>query len=168
MISLEISQAVQILMDYKDIFSKSDIFMSAIRAIGWWILGGLKSILDAILEGFKTVFQVVTFSNSEIITDFLGQYKAIIPTLMTLSLVIIGILMIYGSNIRGGKLLQNIGTGLAVLMLLPIAGNSLNTLTLNYADSQIKAIDMGASDILAQNAYDLKYIFQDENYAENL
>ena len=167
MISLEISQAVQILMDYKDIFSKSDIFMSAIRAIGWWILGGLKSILDAILEGFKTVFQVVTFSNSEIITDFLGQYKAIIPTLMTLSLVIIGILMIYGSNIRGGKLLQNIGTGLAVLMLLPIAGNSLNTLTLNYADSQIKAIDMGASDILAQNAYDLKYIFQDENYAEN-
>lgn len=164
---LEISEALQILQDYEDIFTASNPVLYILRILGWWILKGVKSVLDSLLDLLASAFDILNFSESEAVSGFLSTYSDLMVPLMMITLIVIGILMIVGSDqIKGSKLMQNIALALAVLVLLPTMTSWFNTIALDYADVQGDAMEKGASEILVQNTYDLQYIFEDDEYAE--
>ena len=164
---LEISEALQILQDYEDIFTASNPVLYILRILGWWILKGVKSVLDSLLDLLASAFDILNFSEIEAVSGFLSTYSDLMVPLMMITLIVIGILMIVGSDqIKGSKLMQNIALSLAVLVLLPTMTSWFNTIAFEYADVQGDAMEKGASEILVQNTYDLQYIFEDDEYAE--
>lgn len=164
---LEVTEALQILNDYDDIFTASNPVLYVLRIIGWGLLSFFKWLLDALLSVLSSAFSILNFSESSHVSEFLAAYKGVLIPLMTLTLIIIGILMILGSDqVKGSKVLQNIALGISILVLLPTLTSWLNSLTLGYADIEKSAMEKGANDILAQNTYDLQYIFQDETYGD--
>lgn len=154
---------------FREYFTRQSMMLSAIRAIGWFVVKLLRSLAEMLNDGLTAMYKVLSFEKYLEGTGFYDTYKSLVQPLMIISLVIVGILFIVGSEkVKMSKLLQNIGLSIMVIFTLPAIIGTLTNVTETWYGMEGQNTENSLDWIAIEHTYDLAYIFQDENYATRL
>ena len=104
-----------ILYNYAEFFSQSDVIESAIRVVGWKLILLLHGICDACQSVWEAVFRVLSFT--QVISEKLGTYYHIWNAIFLVTILAVGTVFLYSE--RRPPFLKNLIITMAVVMLLP-------------------------------------------------
>jgi|GEM_PF-4572405 len=151
------------LMEYESI--TGDFF----RTVGFAILKALHTLANSVEEGLTKAYDILSFGLDDAVLGQLSQIEnAVLTPLLTISVVIVGILFIVGSDkVKASKVLQNLAVSLGVLILMPALISTLNTATMQYVDAMAGSNENTIDGMLDQagnnpmDLVDLAYAFSD-------
>ena len=153
---------------YHDWFTQHDLtnFGGLLKKIGFAICKFMAGILDKLYEAFKELFKLITFTNDySTVQAFIGNYRGLMFAIMGLVIVVLALMIIFGSEeIKASQVLQNIITGIVILLVIPNIMNLANLALIEYAKVEINLMESSAGQTMKSHVYDLQYLFSDENY----
>lgn len=128
---------IQILQNNSDIFKLDTILARTVRELLWGIVKVLGYIVDSISTVTDKLFVLDTFYNSQVVVDFINSVKPLIAVLFALSLLGIGYQLMFSQTKQFRKIGTNVLVALAVILVLPMAMDRMNTLT-GYGVNAVK------------------------------
>lgn len=160
---MNILDVQQILLEYQELFSTfSNVFLSAIRFVGWWLIRGLTFLNEKAEEAFQVIFGSLDFFNTAEVgfSNSKGLYSSLLPIFW--SLLVIGVIMV-GYMLMTNRL-QNkaqIPTNLILIVIvvvgMPSILNMLNDVT-QVAVGSLSSTTTFMDDMIRSNVTDLDYL----------
>ncbi|MFB5563398.1 pLS20_p028 family conjugation system transmembrane protein, partial [Bacillus cereus] len=111
-------QILQILQDFNNYLIEAGIWNHGIRSIGWLIILGLSSLVDALQNITDTILGVKAFYNSDGIIKFVETIRPGLWILLALSLLYVGYMFIMNKKMNRTQVVMNIFVSMSVLILL--------------------------------------------------
>ncbi|MGD6990269.1 pLS20_p028 family conjugation system transmembrane protein [Bacillus thuringiensis] len=111
-------QILQILQDFNNYLIEAGIWNHGIRSIGWLIILGLSSLVDALQNVTDTILGVKAFYNSDGIIKFVETIRPGLWILLALSLLYVGYMFIMNKKMNRTQVVMNIFVSMSVLILL--------------------------------------------------
>ena len=128
---------LKILQTNSDIFKLDTILGRTIRELLWGIVKVLGYIVDSIATVTDKLFVLDTFYNNPGVILFINSIKTLIAVLFALSLLGIGYQLMFSQTKQFRKIGMNVLIAIAVILVLPMAMDKMNTLT-NYGVNAVK------------------------------
>lgn len=142
-------------------FHISTIVGDILRAVGEIIVNVLRFIYMKLFDGLNAVYSVLALDQYLQDTGFFAIYKPLIYSVLGIAIVVVGILLIVGSDkIKGKKFIQNLALALAVIMLLPAGIMQMNNLTEAWLQEHQNIISQDGIPF-SGCIVDLEYVFDD-------
>lgn len=117
-------------MDYQTIignnlpyFITSNIFIDALRVLGWWLIKALANLSELCEVVFNEAYNTLNFTGSQAYKTFVSSFSILIIAGMTLTFAVLGTYLMFSEKATGNK---NIMILLAVVYLTPTIITSLN------------------------------------------
>ena len=123
------TEILRILEKYSNIFSLDTIFMRIMRELLWGIVKVLGYFVDAISAITDKLFVLDRFYNDPNVIDFISSVKPLITVLFAISLLGIGYQLMFSQTKQFKKIGTNVLVAIAVILVLPMAMDRMNTLT---------------------------------------
>ena len=141
----------------KSFLVSSNLILELFRIIGWYIIIGLKALLDECEKLYDTVYSFLDFTQYDTVQNFIKSFQPVYVSLVTLSIIALGIILIVNPKKK-----PKIFTGI-LLMVVVVSGSSLLISTLNAVATGSKDTILPSSasqslQIINNNLYDLVYI----------
>ncbi|WP_291637562.1 pLS20_p028 family conjugation system transmembrane protein [Clostridium sp.] len=130
-------EILKILQINSDVFILDTILARIIRELLWGIVKVLGYIVDSIATVTDKLFILDTFYNDPGVVDFINSVKPLIAVLFALSLLGIGYQLMFSKTKEFRKIGMNVLVAIAVILVLPMAMDKMNTLT-NYGVNAVK------------------------------
>jgi len=127
----------QILQIYSENFKLDTILGRTMRELLWGIVKVLGYIVDAIATVTDKLFVLDKFYNYPQVVDFINSVKPLIAVLFAISLITIGYQLMFSQTKQFRKIGMNVLVALAVILVLPMAMDKMNTLT-GYGVNAVK------------------------------
>ena len=150
-----------ILENFSEYFTQSNFLLNGIRTLGWWTIKFLATICRLAEDLFNEAFKWLDFGSSEVIEKIVSSnnLKLIVISIMTLSLICIGYLMMIDKRkVDIISLPSNILMPIFVMMCLPFFIMTANSMLTSVKDS----LDIGNSkltdSIITEHLFDLRYM----------
>jgi hypothetical protein len=148
-------------MDYQTIignnlpyFITSNIFIDALRVLGWWIIKALASLSEVCEVVFNEAYNTLNFTSSQAYKTFVSNFSVLIIAGMTLTFAVLGTYLMFSE--KKPPVIKNIMILLAVVYLTPTIITSLNEGLLS-AKNELMSDSYSAATVLS-NISDLKTI----------
>lgn len=151
-------QIIQFLQDNVDYMINNDIILWLFRTIGWGLAKMLASLVGIGKTLYDFTFRLVDVTSWSGMEDWVNEFRPLIMTIMTASLVVLGMMYMFGKNKKHN--LMN-----SILMFAVIATSStflfstFNDWTIAFKDAVVNG--EGVADgtaLINANLYDLLYI----------
>ncbi|MCY7855017.1 hypothetical protein MOB03_20525 [Bacillus spizizenii] len=113
------SEILKILLRFQDYLSLTSIWTAPFRVIGWWIIMGLATIVDALSSGIEEIYDLLNFFDSDQISDFIDKWMPVIFLLMALALGFLGWKIIVQKKTDYDKIITNSLFALTLFLVLP-------------------------------------------------
>ena len=141
----------------KSFLVSSNLILELFRILGWYIIIGLKALLDECEKLYDTVYSFLDFTQYDTVQNFIKSFQPVYVSLVTLSIIALGIILIVNPKKK-----PKIFTGI-LLMVVVVSGSSLLISTLNAVATGSKDAILPSStsqslQIINNNLYDLVYI----------
>lgn len=153
---------VNILRKNSSLFESNSIGSSVLRYIGWGITKGLASVAKSAANLYDTCFDFVDFTKYKPVREFINEWEDVFVALVTLSLLLIGVLLIIGWD-KKPKILINGLIALAVMTSSSYVINRMNSLISNEVRTEILGEESASSvvyETVGANIHDLLYLDQ--------
>ena len=148
-------------MDYQTIignnlpyFITSNIFIDALRVLGWWIIKALASLSEVCEVVFNEAYNTLNFTGSQAYKTFVSNFSVLIIAGMTLTFAVLGTYLMFSE--KKPPVIKNIMILLAVVYLTPTIITSLNEGLLS-AKNELMSDSYSSATVLS-NISDLKTI----------
>lgn len=151
-------QIVEFLVENRDFFITNDLVISILRSIGWMLVKGLNSLLDACQMLYDYTFGLIDITSWSVLEDFLAEYGPLLQGIMVLSLVVLGYMYLFGKN-KNHDLLTSLLIFAVVFTSSTTLFSTFNSFSVLFKDAVIGtegAVD--GNNLVNQNLYDLIYI----------
>ncbi|MCB2352234.1 hypothetical protein LGL08_22180 [Clostridium estertheticum] len=139
-------EILKIFKTYSDVFKLDTMIARTIRELLWGIVKILGYIVDSISTITDKLFVLDRFYNDPKVIDFTNSVKPLIAVLFAISLLGIGYQLMFSQTKQFKKIGTNILVAIAVILVLPMAMNKMNTLT----NIGVKAVKGEPNDITNQ------------------
>ena len=159
-------EILKTLQTNSDVFKLDTILGRIIRELLWGIVKLLGFIVDSIATVTDKLFILDTFYNDPGVVDFINSVKPLIAVLFALSLLGIGYQLMFSKTKEFRKIGMNVLVAIAVILVLPMAMDKMNTLT-NYGVDAVKGNPPDITNqIIKSNITDL-IVYDKINFNEN-
>lgn len=151
-------QIVEFLVENRDFFITNDLVISILRSIGWMLVKGLNSLLDACQMLYDYTFGLIDITSWSVLEDFLAEYGPLLQGIMVLSLVVLGYMYLFGKS-KNHDLLTSLLIFAVVFTSSTTLFSTFNSFSVLFKDAVIGtegAVD--GNNLVNQNLYDLIYI----------
>lgn len=151
-------QIVEFLVENRDFFITNDLVISILRSIGWMLVKGLNSLLDACQMLYDYTFGLIDITSWSVLEEFLAEYGPLLQGIMVLSLVALGYMYLFGKN-KNHDLLTSLLIFAVVFTSSTTVFSTLNSFSILFKDAVTGtegAVD--GTNLVNQNLYDLIYI----------
>ena len=151
-------QIVEFLVENRDFFITNDLIISILRSIGWMLVKGLNSLLDACQMLYDYTFGLIDITSWSVLEEFLAEYGPLLQGIMVLSLVALGYMYLFGKN-KNHDLLTSLLIFAVVFTSSTTVFSTLNSFSILFKDAVTGtegAVD--GTNLVNQNLYDLIYI----------
>ncbi len=151
-------QIIEFLMDNLEYFKTNDLVTGILRQIGWLIVKGFNSLLDACSALYDNTFGLVDITRWSVLEDFIREYEPLVQAILVATLVILGFMFILGKNKK-----HNLITS-ALIFAVVFTSSSYLFSTFNSFAVLFKGAVVGSEgaadgyNLVNQNLYDLVYI----------
>lgn len=151
-------QIIEFLMDNLEYFKTNDLVTGILRQIGWLIVKGFNSLLDACSTLYDNTFGLVDITRWSVLEDFIKEYEPLVQAILVATLVILGFMFILGKNKK-----HNLITS-ALIFAVVFTSSSYLFSTFNSFAVLFKGAVVGSEgaadgyNLVNQNLYDLVYI----------
>lgn len=154
----------KVLKENADLFNNNNIFASALRSIGWMFIKLLTSLATSAADLFETAFGFVDFTQYKPVQKFIISFKQVFIALVCLSLVFLGIILIFMHE-KKPKIVINICIAVLVVSSSTYLIQQMNNLL--SADVRSAIVENGSSEnasssivyqIVGSSMYDLLYL----------
>lgn len=151
-------QIIEFLMDNLEYFQTNDLVTGILRQIGWLIVKGFNSLLDACSTLYDNTFGLVDITKWSVLEEFLEEYEPLVQVILVATLVILGFMFILGKNKK-----HNLITS-ALIFAVVFTSSSYLFSTFNSFAVLFKGAVVGSEgatdgyNLVNQNLYDLIYI----------
>lgn len=153
--ALDDETIISILENNSDFFVTNNIIHDLFRWVGWSIIKGLKLLADIGENLYKNTFKLLTFSVGTDFETWLETFKPLYIGLLAVSLVILGIILIFNHD-KKPDILNNICLSIAVITCGLTIMSSLNGLINTGVNAILE--DSSSTSVINDNFYDLYYI----------
>ena len=151
-------QIIEFLVENRDYFITNDLVTSILRSIGWMLVKGLNSLLDACQALYDYTFGLIDITSWSVLEEFLAEYGPLLQAVMVLSLVVLGYMYLFGKN-KNHDLLTSMLIFAVVFTSSTTLFSTFNSFSILFKDAVVGT--EGAVDginLVNQNLYDLIYI----------
>lgn len=151
-------QIVQFLQDNADYMVNNDIVIWLFRTIGWWLVKGLSFFIKIAKNLYNYTFGLVDITSWSGVEDWINEFQPLVMAILTLSLVVLGFLYMFGKNKKHNVLYSILLFGVVVTSSTFLF-STFNEWTITFKDAVIG--DSGVADgaeLINSNLYDLLYI----------
>ena len=122
-------QVINILQIFDGYLIESNIFLSAIRWLGWAIIKGLVSLVNTLEGAIRKVIGLTNFFESPEITKLINDFKPAIFMFLALSLACVAFFIFFSKKFDKKSVPTNIFLATMAILLLPFGMSKLNELT---------------------------------------
>ncbi|MFC7061670.1 pLS20_p028 family conjugation system transmembrane protein [Halobacillus seohaensis] len=130
------------LLQFSDLLTTNNIFISGLRIMGWGILLFLKMIVDS-LEGLvNNVLTLTDFFMSEPVQSFLDTIQPALYVLLAFSLAMIGFRLIFNKEKNRAEIPMNLFISIMTISLLTFGMGQVNEFTGDAVD--VAQVDTGS------------------------
>ncbi|MDW5525212.1 hypothetical protein R6Z02_15775 [Carnobacterium maltaromaticum] len=126
---MEDSEKIEILLRLKDILSKANWFSGSIRFIGWMLIILLVTVNRILNKGFDSVLNLLDFTKSPVITNFIASYMPVYFALGSAALAYLGWKIVIQGKMDYNKIVTNVLIAITLFLALPWGLNQATTLT---------------------------------------
>ena len=159
-------QLLKILQDYSNVLNLDTILARTMRELFWGIVKVLGYIVNSISAITDKLFVLDKFYNDPHVVEFINSIKPLIVVLFALSLLGIGYQLMFSQTKQFKKIGTNILVALAVILVLPMAMNKMNTLT-NIGVTAVKGSPSALTNqIIKSNITDV-LLYDKENFKQS-
>lgn len=151
-------QIIEFLVENREFFITNDLVTSILRSIGWMLVKGLNSLLDACQILYDYTFGLIDITSWSVLEEFLAEYGPLLQGIMVLSLVALGYMYLFGKN-KNHDLLTSLLIFAVVFTSSTTVFSTLNSFSVLFKDAVTGtegAVD--GTNFVSQNLYDLIYI----------
>lgn len=140
--------------------SKSDIFQTFLRWVGWWLIQLLKMLVDMCDRLLSVCYSLIDYLFSDPVLDFINSFQPVLWVLFAVALFILGYLLVVNkTEVKGSRVMQNICLTVLVLTTMPFMVQSISNITMAATDYVRFNDGESISDTLIRdNIVDLKYL----------
>lgn len=153
--ALSDDEILKVIEDNKDFFVNNNITSDIFRWIGWSIIKGLKTLADMGESLYKKTFELLTFSTNTDFNTWLETYKPLYIGLLAVSLVILGIILIFAHE-KCSNAFLNLLLSIAIITCSLFIMGELNKLIKTGVDTIVD--NSPSTSLINDNFYDLFYI----------
>ena len=139
-------EILKIFQTYSDVFKLDTMIGRTIRELLWGVVKILGYIVDSISAITDKLFVLDKFYNDPKVIEFTNSVKPLIAVLFAISLLGIGYQLMFSQTKQFKKIGTNILVAIAVILVLPMAMDKMNTLT----NIGVKAVKGEPTDITNQ------------------
>ncbi len=135
------------LLQFSDVLTTNNIFISGLRIMGWGILLFLKMIVDGLEGMVNNVLTLTDFFMSEPVQDFLDTIQPGLYILLAFSLAMIGFRLIFNKEKNRADIPMNIFISIMTITLLAFGMGKVNEFTHDAVDvAQVNTDSFTTSD----------------------
>lgn len=151
-------QIIEFLMDNLEYFQTNNLVTGILRQIGWLIVKGFNSLLDACSALYDNTFGLVDITKWSVLEELIKEYEPLVQVILVATLVILGFMFILGKNKK-----HNLITS-ALIFAVVFTSSSYLFSTFNSFAVLFKSAVVGSEgatdgyNLVNQNLYDLVYI----------
>ena len=117
------------LLEFSEVLSTNNIFISGLRVIGWGIILFLKMIVDSLEGMVDSVLSLTDFFLSEPVQSFLDTIQPVLYVLLAISLAMIGFRLIFNKEKNRADLPMNLFLSVMTISLLTFGMGQVNDFT---------------------------------------
>ena len=142
--------------------SRSNVFLGAIRYIGYAILLFLKYVLDAAVGLLNNVYKLFTFNASIEVDSYIAQLIPLLWIPFAISIIILGYQLILNSKDRpdANRIVQNLAISIILITGIPLMLNLAGEMTQSFVTADINKQDKNSSNqIIASNLTDYTFLY---------
>ena len=159
-------QIILILQNNSGVFKLDTILGRTMRDLFWGIVTVLGYIVDSISAIADKLFVLDKFYNDPHVVDFINSVKPLIVVMFALSVLGIGYRLMFSQPKQFRKIGTNILIALAVILVLPMAMEKMNTLT-DYGVNAVKGSPPDiTNEIIKSNTTDV-LLYDKENFKQS-
>ena len=114
------------LLEFSEVLSTNNIFISGLRIMGWGIILFLKMIVDSLEGMVDSVLSLTDFFLSEPVQSFLGTIQPVLYVLLAISLAMIGFRLIFNKEKNRADLPMNLFLSVMTISLLTFGMGQVN------------------------------------------
>ncbi len=157
-------QLMEFFMNNEDLFVNNNIVLFAVKWIGWLITKGLVKIADMCESLYDISFGMVDFTNWSTINNFVEQFKPLFVALFAVSLVALGLILIFAHE-KKPKIIINLCIAILCVTSSTVVFQQLNEITkdLKAGIENVATVEGeydGVYDIVSDNIVDIVYLDQ--------
>lgn len=150
------------------VLSPIGVFADGLRKVGWWIIGGLVSLVNGLEKVATKVYSFNDFFNSKGVNELLAAYKPLIFGILALALLFLGYAVMMGKKKDRSEIPTNILISAMVIIALPLFMTKLGDLTEAFVSYNISDQQSSAKEIVKDNVSDLYYLDKNGFRIENI
>ncbi|MCP3032607.1 hypothetical protein LF817_14875 [Halobacillus sp. A1] len=117
------------LLEFSEVLSTNNIFISGLRIMGWGIILFLKMIVDSLEGMVDSVLSLTDFFLSEPVQSFLDTIQPVLYVLLAISLAMIGFRLIFNKEKNRADLPMNLFLSVMTISLLTFGMGQVNDFT---------------------------------------
>lgn len=140
------------------VLSPTGVFADGLRKVGWWIIGGLVSLVNGLEKVATKVYSFNDFFNSKGVNELLDAYKPLIFGILALALLFLGYAVMMGKKKDRSEIPTNILISAMIIIALPLFMTKLGDLTEAFVSYNISDQQSSAKEIVKDNVSDLYYL----------
>ncbi|UOR10275.1 pLS20_p028 family conjugation system transmembrane protein [Halobacillus amylolyticus] len=114
------------LLEFSDVLSTNNIFISGIRIVGWGIILFLKMIVDGLEGMVNNILSLTDFFMSEPVQGFLKTIQPVLYILLAISLAMIGFRLIFNKEKNRSDIPMNLFISIMTISLLTFGMGQVN------------------------------------------
>ena len=122
------------LLEFSDVLSTNNIFISGLRIMGWGIILFLKMIVDSLEDMVNNVLTLTDFFLSEPVQGFLETIQPVLYILLAISLAMIGFRLIFNKEKNRADIPMNLFISIMTITLLTFGMGKVNEFTGDAVD----------------------------------
>ncbi|MFG6116933.1 pLS20_p028 family conjugation system transmembrane protein [Halobacillus sp. MO56] len=151
------TELLEKLLEFSDVLSTTNIFVSGLRIIGWGIVLFLKMIVDRLEGMVNNVLSLTGFFMSEPVQGFLETIQPVLYILLALSLAMIGFRLIFNKEKNRSEIPMNLFISIMTISLLTFGMGQVNEFTGDAVDvAQVDTNSFTTSDqVMSDNLTDI-------------
>lgn len=125
---------VEKLIEWADVLHIKNLAWDVIREIGWWFIKTLANLCNYLNSAVVKIYDLLGFSNSKFITNFMDDLYPLYTGVLMLSLMFVGFWFIMKKEDSKGNIFQNLVVIILIITCMPAITSKFADLTIAGSD----------------------------------